>query len=73
MELIQNAKDSLYLTSNEQKCISITIEIKGKPTEVIFTHDRPLFLQDSYEDLMYKISQGKNNHKKQQGNLGQVF
>ncbi|KAK8897658.1 hypothetical protein M9Y10_015621 [Tritrichomonas musculus] len=78
MELIQNAKDSLYLGSNiqQQKQVSISIEIKGNLDnieEVIFSHDGPPFTQDSYEGLMYKISQGKDDNKKTTGQFGTGF
>lgn len=72
LELIQNAKDSLYLTPSEQKQVSITLEIKGNPdnvTEVIFWHDGPPFTKESYYGLMYKFSFGKKTKIKLQENL----
>ena len=78
MELIQNAKDSLYTPSNtnKQEQVSIIIEIEGEPddiTKVIFSHDGPPFTQDSYEGLMYKISQDKEDNKKTTGKFGTGF
>lgn len=76
LELIQNAKDSLYLTPSEQKQVSITLEIKGNPdnvTEVIFWHDGPPFTKESYYGLMYKFSFGKKNKNKTTGKFGTGF
>ncbi|KAK8840183.1 hypothetical protein M9Y10_031127 [Tritrichomonas musculus] len=67
-ELIQNAKDSLYASSNldNQKEIEISIQIKINPktkkyTEVKFCHNGPPFTENSFIGLLYKISQEKNN------------
>ncbi|KAK8888136.1 hypothetical protein M9Y10_039198 [Tritrichomonas musculus] len=67
MELIQNAKDSLYISteSYSKKKVQITFDIvlhSDNPDydHVIFTHDGPPFTMNSYYGLIYKISEGKN-------------
>lgn len=80
MELIQNAKDSLYTSPNEKvkEKVQISFEINHNPEnnnlykDVTFIHDGPPFSIDSYFGLIYKISQGKNN-KKTTGKFGTGF
>lgn len=70
MELIQNAKDSLFSETNtdNRDIIEISIEIKrdhdnNQCNEVIFTHNGPPFNEKQRDGLAYKNSSGKNNDK----------
>lgn len=79
MELIQNAKDSLYSNHALQKYDKIQIDFIVKKDnnsnlykEVSFMHNGPPFTKESYVGLVYKISQGKDN-KKSTGIFGTGF
>ena len=81
-ELIQNAKDSLYILNNDSdpqtnKKVQITFDITRDLSDnlyknVIFTHNGPPFSMNSYYGLIYKISEGKNK-KKTTGKFGTGF